>query len=43
MKRIFPSRGLYFVTSQEYLQDRSTADVARDAVLGGISILQMRE
>ena len=34
---------LYLVTGEEYSGSRSTLDVAKSAILGGIDILQMRE
>jgi thiamine-phosphate pyrophosphorylase len=42
MKRI-NDNSLYLVTSQEYAPEKSTLDIAKDAIAGGIDILQMRE
>lgn len=36
-------RNLYLVISREYALEKSSLDIARQAILGGIDILQMRE
>ena len=42
MKRI-KENSLYLVTSQQYSPERSSLEVAREAISGGVDILQMRE
>ncbi|MBN3040835.1 MAG: thiamine phosphate synthase [Candidatus Omnitrophica bacterium] len=36
-------KNLYLVTSQEYCLQKTTLEVAREAIAGGIDIIQMRE
>ncbi len=42
MKKI-KDYSLYFVTGEEYSSPKKTLDVARDAILGGVDIVQLRE
>lgn len=39
----FPEKSLYFVTSEVYSANRTTLEIAREAIENGIDILQMRE
>jgi len=41
--RIISDYSLYMVTGQEYSKERSTLEVANNAIKGGIDIVQMRE
>lgn len=39
----FPNNSLYLVSSEEYSQDKTTLAIAKEAVVGGVDVFQMRE